>query len=68
MIVGCLECALLFGAGAFLAWRWPRRVRREVESGDISEQQGREKLRRFSPMLGYLVMTAATLLAIAQFL
>ncbi len=68
MVVGCLECALLFGVGAFLAWLWPRRVHRKVEAGDMSEQQGRDRLRQFSPMLGYLAMTAAILLLIAQFL
>lgn len=68
LVTGWLECALIFGAGAYLAWIWPRRVRREVQSNDISERQGREKLRQFSPRLGYLVMILAALFAICQFL
>ncbi len=68
LIGNCLGCALLFGGGAYLAWVWPGRVRREAQTNDISEQKGREKLRQFSPLLGYLVMALAALFAISQFL
>ncbi len=67
-VTGCIGCALIFCGGAYLAWLQPRRVRHEVEENNISDAQGREKLRQFSPVLGYLVMILALLFGVAQFL
>jgi hypothetical protein len=67
VIGGCVEYALWFGAGAYLAWFWPRRVHRDVQSGKISEERGRQKLKKFSPLLGYLVMIAAIVFALSKF-
>ena len=67
LVGGCIEYAIWFGVGAYLAWFWPRRVRRDVQSGKISEEQGRQKLKKFSPLLGYLVMVAAVAFALSQF-
>jgi len=60
--------------GAYLAWIRPRRVYRDVQSGKISEEQGRQKLRKFSPgggillilftLLGFLVMIASLVFSI----
>jgi hypothetical protein len=66
-IGSCVEYALWFGVGAYLAWFWPRRVRRQIESGKLTEEQGRQKLKKFSPLLGYLVMVAAIVFALSQF-
>ncbi len=63
----CIEYALWFSAGAYLAWFWPRRVRRQIESGKLTKEQGRQKLKKFSPLLGYLVMLAAIVFAMSQF-
>jgi len=67
LIGSCIEYGLWFGVGAYLAWFWPRRVRRQVQSGKISEEQARQTLRKFSPLLGYLVMIAAIVFALSQF-
>lgn len=66
MIGSCIEYAAWFGAGAYLAWFRPRRVHRDVQLGKISEEQGRQKLRKFSPLLGYLAMIAAVLFALSE--
>jgi len=66
-IGSCVEYALWFGAGAYLAWFWPRRVRRQIHSGKLTEEQGRQKLKKFSPLLGYLVMIAAIVFALSRF-
>jgi hypothetical protein len=63
----CVEYALFFGVGAYLAWFWPRRVRRQIESGKLTEEQGHQKLKKFSPLLGYLVMMAAIVFALSEF-
>src|SRR5947209_4676510 len=67
LIGSCVEYALWFAGGAYLAWVWPRRVRRDVQSGKITEEQGRAKLKKFSPLLGYLVMIAAIAFALSNF-
>lgn len=67
LIGSCIEYALWFAGGAYLAWFWPRRVRRDIQSGKISEEQGRAKLKKFSPLLGYLVMIAAVAFALSNF-
>jgi hypothetical protein len=67
LIGTCVEYALWFSGGAYLAWFWPRRVHRDVQSGKISEEQGRQKLKKLSPLLGYLVMVAAIVFALSKF-
>jgi hypothetical protein len=67
LIGECVEYALWFGVGAYLAWFRPRRLRRQVESGKISEEQSRAALKKLSPLLGYLVMAAAIAFALSQF-
>lgn len=67
LIGACVEYGLWFAAGAYLAWLRPNRVLREVQAGKLSEQQGRDKIKKFSPMLGYLVMVAALVFALSQF-
>jgi hypothetical protein len=59
--------SLFFAAGAYLAWFWPRRVRHQIQSGKLTDEQGRQKLAKFSPLLGYLVMIAAIVFALSQF-
>jgi len=68
MIGSSIEHALWFCAGAYLAWFWPRRVQRDVQSGRITEEQGREKLKKLSPLLGYLVMIAAIFFTLSDLL
>ena len=67
LIGGCIEYGLWFAGGAYLAWFWPRRVQRDVQSGKLSEEQARAKFKKFSPRLGYLVMLAAIAFAVSQF-
>jgi hypothetical protein len=67
LIGACVEYALWFGAGAYIAWFRPRRLRRQVESGKISAEQRVAALKKFSPLLGYLVMVAAIVFALSEF-
>jgi hypothetical protein len=67
LIGACVEYAFWFGVGSYLAWFRPRRLRQAVESGRISEEQSRAKLKKLSPLLGYLVMVAAIAFALSQF-
>jgi len=67
LIGACIEYALWFGVGAYLAWFRPRRLRQQVESGKISAEQRDASLKKFSPVLGYLVMIAAIAFALSQF-
>ena len=67
LIVGLLKCALLFGAGAYLAWLWPRRVVvRSNRTPSRSSRVGRSSAVFASA--GYLVMVLAALFAIGVFL
>ena len=67
-IGACVEYALWFAAGAYLVWIRPRRLRQQVESGKISEEQRQAALKKLSPFLGYLVMIAAIAFALIEFL
>jgi hypothetical protein len=67
LIGSCIEYFLWFCAGLYTAWIRPRRLRRQVETGKISEQQRQASLKKFSPFLGYLVMLAAFLFLLRQF-
>jgi hypothetical protein len=67
LIGSCIEYAIWFGVGAYIAWFRPRRLRREVESGKISEEHSRARLKKFSPLLGYLIMIAAIAFALSEF-
>jgi hypothetical protein len=68
MIGECVEYALWLAGGAYVVWVLPRHVHRDVQSGKITEEQARKKLKMFSPMFGYLVMIAAAVFALYQFL
>jgi len=48
--------AVAFGVGAYVAFLRPHLVYRAVDSGKISEEQGREKLRKLPPVKGVLFM------------
>lgn len=67
LIGACIEYALWFGVGAYLAWVRPGRLRRHVAAGKISEAQRQAALKKLSPLLGYLVMIAAVVLALSEF-
>jgi hypothetical protein len=55
-IGGCIEDVIWIGVGAYVVWFWPRRVRRAVQAGTISDEQGQAKLKRFNPRFGYLIV------------
>jgi hypothetical protein len=55
-IGGCVEDVVWIGVGAYVAWFWPRRVRRDVRLQKISEQRALAKLKKFNPRLGYLII------------
>jgi hypothetical protein len=55
-IGGCVENLLWVGVGAYVVWFWPRRVRRDIDSGKTTEGEGLAKLKKFNPRLGYLII------------
>jgi len=55
-IGGCVEDLIWVGAGIYVVWFWPRQVRRDIESGKTTEEQGLAKLKKFHPRLGYLII------------
>lgn len=67
LIGTCIEYALWFGVGANFACLRPRRLRQQVESGKISAEQRDASLKRFSPVLGYLLIVAGIAFALSQF-
>jgi hypothetical protein len=67
LIGSTIEHLLWFALGAYVAWIRPRRLRREVLAGKISEMECQAKLKQFSPLLGYLVMVAAILWILTDF-
>ena len=67
LIGACIEYAIWFGVGAYLAWFRPYRLRQQVEIGKISAEQRDASLKKLSPVLGYLVMVAAIAFALSQF-
>jgi hypothetical protein len=67
LIGSCVEYALWFAAGAYIAWIRPVRLRQQVERGRISAEQRDASLKKFSPFLGYLVMIAAIAFALSEF-
>ena len=56
LIGGCVEDLLWIGVGTCVVWFWPARVRRDIESGKTTEEQGIAKLKNFNPRLGYLII------------
>jgi len=52
----CVENIIWIGAGVYVVWFWPRRVRRDIQAGAISDEQGRAKLKKFNPRFGYLII------------
>ena len=55
-IGGCVENLIWVGVGAYVVWFWPRGVRRAIELGKTTEEQGAAKLKKFNPRLGYLII------------
>jgi len=54
-IGSCVEDLIWVGVGVYVVWFWPRRVRRDVQAGTMSDEQGRAKLKKFNPRIGYLI-------------
>jgi|GEM_PF-5901320 len=67
LIGACVEYAVWFGVGAYVALIRPRRLRQKVQAGKISEEERSAALKKFSPFLGYLVMIAAIAFALSEF-
>ena len=61
----CSGYAAMFIAGAYIAWFLPRRVRRDVQAGKLSEERARQKLKKLSPLFGYLLMVASLLFVLS---
>lgn len=59
LIGGLIWNGLMFVAGAYLLWIWPLQVRRQVQSGKLTETEAKEKLRKTNPRLGYLAFLVA---------
>ncbi len=55
-IGACIDSGFWMCAGGYIVWLWPRRVRRDIESGKITAEEGAAKLKKFNPRLGYLVI------------
>ena len=55
-IGGCVEDLIWVGIGTYVVWFWPRRVRRDIESGKTPVEQGLAKVNKFNPRLGYLII------------
>jgi hypothetical protein len=51
-----LEYLLWVLVGAWVLYGWPRSVTRKVQRGQLTEDQAEERLRKFRPQLGYLIM------------
>ena len=51
-----MDDLVLVGVGVYVVWFWPRHVRRDIDSGKCTEEQGRAKLKKFNPRLGYLII------------
>jgi len=62
-----IENVLFILGGAYALWIWPRLVRRDVESGKISEAAAEAKLKRFSPKWGYVFFAIAVIHIIVDF-
>ena len=67
LIGSTIEHGLWFLGGAYLAWIRPSRIRRDVQSGKFSTEEGQQKLKKLSPLLGYLVMVAAIAFTLSDF-
>ena len=68
LIGGCIEYAIWFAVGAYIAWLRPRRMHDAVLSGKISEDEARQKLKNLSPFLGHAIMIVAVLMALTDFI
>jgi hypothetical protein len=53
------SAALLVLGGIWVLYVWPRSVRRQIERGDLSEEDGQARLRMCSPSSGYTAFLLA---------
>jgi hypothetical protein len=58
-IGSCIEHLLWMAVGAYLAWIRPRRLRRAVLAGKISEEQSQARLKQIPSYFGYIIMVCA---------
>jgi hypothetical protein len=61
IIGGSIEACLWVAGGAYLVWMWPRHVQAQVQAGKLSEEQGRDKLKKLRPKIGYYAMALGLL-------
>jgi hypothetical protein len=54
-----IEIFLLICGGCYLAWFRPRRIRHQVQSGEISEAEAQARLQKLKPMIGYFLLIFA---------
>lgn len=64
----CIWNLFLIVAGAYIVWRWPNKLQSQVQSGKLSEAQAKEKLKTFSPRLGYLVIIWGIICLVRNFI
>jgi hypothetical protein len=64
----CIWNLCVIAAGAYIVWRWPKKLQSQVQSGKISEAQAKEQLKKFSPRLGYLVIIVGIVFLVRDFI
>ena len=51
-----IEHVLILFGGAYLVFLWPKRVRRQVASGKISQEAADAKLKKIRPWFGWFLI------------
>lgn len=56
LIGSCIENCIWVLVGFYIVFAWPRRVRRQVASGKLTEEAAQTRLKKFRPQFGYLLV------------
>ena len=67
-IGGSIWNLFLIALGVNLVWLWPNKLQSQVQAGKLSEAQAKEKLKKFSPRLGYLVIIVGIVCLVKDFI
>jgi hypothetical protein len=51
-----IEHIIIFLASAYIAFLWPRRVKRQVATEKITREEGDAKLKKLRPWVGYFLI------------
>jgi len=67
-IGSCIDEFVFILTGAYIAFLWPKKIKKDIATGKLTEEQAAAKFKIFRPWVGYAFMILAIIRMAGHFL